>query len=51
MTTIRVREEFIALGRKPGRSPAEETRLTALKREMADHLMSRPASEIYEVVA
>ena len=43
-----VREEFILLGRKSGRSPAEEERLRFLKQEMADRLMGLPAATIYE---
>jgi len=43
-----VREEFIALGRKPRRSPAEEERLVWLKQEMADRLLALPPSDVYE---
>ena len=43
-----VRDEFISLGRKPGRTPEEETRLTWLKAEMAARLLALPATEIYE---
>src|SRR5262249_17851033 len=45
-----VREEFILLGRKAGRTPAEEERLTWLKQEMADRLLATPASEIYDCI-
>ncbi len=43
-----VREEFITLGRKADRTPAEEERLAWLKQEMADRLLALPAEEIYE---
>ena len=42
-----VREDFILLGAKAGRSAAEEARLTLLKNEMADRLMALPAEDIY----
>lgn len=45
-----VRDEFIALGRKTDRTPEEDTRLTDLKQEMADRLLSTPASGVYDVV-
>ena len=44
-----VRDEFIALGRKPDRTNDEEIRLTHLKLEMAQRLMSTPATEVYDV--
>lgn len=44
-----VRDEFIALGKKPDRSPAEEARLMELKHEMAERLLATPADEIYEL--
>lgn len=43
-----VREEFIRLGQKQGRTPEEEERLTWLKQEMADRLLAAPADAIYE---
>jgi hypothetical protein len=45
-----VREEFVLLGRKSGRTIAEEERLAFLKREMAERLLAAQASEIYEIV-
>lgn len=42
-----VRDEFIALGRKPDRTPEEERHLAALKQDMADRLLALPAEEIY----
>ncbi|MFN7152009.1 MAG: hypothetical protein ACK4V6_21330 [Microthrixaceae bacterium] len=44
-----VRDEFIALGRKPDRTTDEDVRLTALKQEMAARLMSTPATEVYDI--
>ena len=56
-TTIRlqirdghVRDEFIALGRKPDRTAEEDVRLTYLKQEMTDRLLALPATEIYDIV-
>ena len=43
-----VTEEFIDLARKQGRTADEEDRLAAMKRGMADRLMSRPAGEVYD---
>lgn len=45
-----VREEFIELSRAHERTPAQEERLTVLKQEMADRLLSRPVLEVYDVV-
>lgn len=45
-----VRDEFIGLGRKPDRTPAEEARLELLKRDMADRLLALPAEAAYEVI-
>lgn len=45
-----VRDEFIELSRAPERTAEQESRLTVLKREMADRLLSRPATEIYDAV-
>lgn len=44
-----VRDDFIALGRKPDRTEPEEQHLTYLKREMTDRLLALPATEIYEL--
>lgn len=44
-----VRDEFIALGRKPDRTAEEEKRLEWLKQDMADRLLSLPADEIYDL--
>lgn len=44
-----VREEFLALARQEGRTGEEESRLTALKQEMADRLLASPATEVYDV--
>lgn len=41
-------DEFIALGAKPARTPAEEARLTVLKTEMAERLLAKPAVEVYD---
>lgn len=46
-----VREEFIMLGRKPGRTAKEEEQLVQMKQEMADRLFALPAEEVYEVLA
>src|SRR5690606_33802018 len=46
-----VRDEFIALGRKPDRTADEEERLTYLKQEMAERPLATPAGEIYECIA
>lgn len=43
-----VGEEFIALVGKE-RSAEEESRLTVLKREMAQRLLASPATEVYDV--
>lgn len=42
--------EFIAVARKEGRSADEERHLAVLKQEMADRLLARPATEVYDVV-
>lgn len=44
-----VSEEFIALASRAERSVAEESRLTVLKREMADRLLATPATDVYDV--
>lgn len=46
-----VTDEFIALGAKTGRTPEEDTRLTVLKEEMAERLLSAAVGQVYEVVA
>ncbi|MCI5073559.1 hypothetical protein [Oricola sp.] len=43
-----VRDDFIALGRKPDRTAQEEERLVDLKRDMAERLFALPAHQIYE---
>lgn len=42
-----VRDEFIQLGKKPDRTPAENDRLEWLKRDMADRLLALPAGLVY----
>jgi hypothetical protein len=44
-----VSEEFVDLARTEGRTPEQEDRLDVLKREMADLVMSLPASEVYDI--
>jgi hypothetical protein len=44
-----VTDEFIDLARTPDRSPELEERLTALKREMAERVMSAAAADVYDV--
>ena len=46
-----VLDEFIDLATRGAANPAEEERLAALKEEMADVLLSRPATEVYDAVA
>lgn len=46
-----VREEFILLGRKKDRNPAENERLEALKIDMADRLLARSVEDCYDVEA
>ena len=43
-----VTEEFIDLARTQSRSAEQERRLDALKLEMADRVMARPAAEVYD---
>ncbi|MDQ6806798.1 MAG: hypothetical protein M3065_17970 [Actinomycetota bacterium] len=45
-----VTDEFIDLARTPDRTPDQESRLTVMKREMAELVMSRTAAEVYDVV-
>lgn len=46
-----VREEFITLGRRPERTPAEEARLVELKQDMADRLLALAPADAYDAVA
>jgi hypothetical protein len=46
-----VTEEFIALGARTDRSPAEDARLEVLKTEMAERLLARPVEGVYEEIA
>jgi len=39
--------EFVALGAMPARDAAQDARLEALKREMAERLLPLPAQDIY----
>lgn len=43
-------DEFVALGAKQTRTSAEEARLDLLKVEMAERLLARPATEVYDAV-
>jgi hypothetical protein len=43
-----VRDEFIALGNKPDRTPEEEERMIWMRQEMADRLLALPAAEVYD---
>jgi hypothetical protein len=43
-----VTDEFIDLARTEHRDAAQERRLDALKREMADRVLAHPASEVYD---
>lgn len=54
-TTLMLREgfvtdEFIDLARTAELRADQERRLDALKREMADRVMERPADEVYDVI-
>lgn len=44
-----VLEEFVTLGAKKDKTPAETARHEALKSEMANRLLPKPASDIYDV--
>jgi hypothetical protein len=44
-----VTEEFIDLARTENRTDAQERHLDALKLEMAERVMARPAHEVYDV--
>ena len=46
-----VTDEFIDLARTEGRDAGQERRLDALKLEMADRVMARPAVEVYDAAA
>lgn len=43
-------DEFIALGAKRDRTPAEDSRLRVLKQEMTDRLLARPIGQVYEEI-
>ena len=43
-----VTDEFIDLARSEDRTGEQERRLDALKLEMADRVMARPAAEVYD---
>jgi hypothetical protein len=43
-----VTDEFIDLARTEGRDAGEERRLDALKQALADRVMARPASDVYD---
>ncbi len=45
-----VTDEFLELATRGAATPAEEERLTWLKQDMADRLMSLPALEVYDVI-
>lgn len=44
-----VTDELIDLARVPERTPEQEARFAAVKREIADLVMSVPATEVYDV--
>lgn len=44
-----VSEDFIDLARTEERTPEQERRLDALKREMAERVMARAPDEVYDV--
>ena len=46
-----VTREFLELAAQDGRTPEEETRLTLLKREMAERVMSASAADVYDASA
>jgi hypothetical protein len=46
-----VTEEFIDLARAKTRDADQDRRLTTLKQQLADRVMTRPAGELYEVDA
>lgn len=46
-----VTEEFIELARQEGRTPEQESRLDALKLELAERVMSAPAADVYDATS
>lgn len=44
-----VTDEFVAMASASDRTPEEDVRFTAMKQELADLLMSRPAADAFEV--
>ncbi len=46
-----VSDEFVDLARTEGRTAAQERRLDALKRELAERVLARPADEVLDVDA
>lgn len=46
-----VPDEFIDLARREHRTPEEDARLDVLKAEMAERLMTSPASDVYDATA
>ena len=46
-----VTDEFVAMARKPDRTPDDERHFTALKQAMTDRVMAGPASDVFEVEA
>lgn len=44
-----VTDEFVDLARTAERTPEQERHLDDLKRELADRVLARPASEVYDV--
>ncbi len=44
-----VTDEFVAMASASDRTPEEDVRFAAMKQEVADLLMSRPATEAFEV--
>lgn len=45
-----VRDEFIALGKRPDRTAEEEARLEWLKQDMTVRILALPANEVYSLV-
>ncbi len=43
-----VSDEFIAMARRPDRTPEDERRLTEMKEELAALVMERPAEDVFE---
>jgi hypothetical protein len=44
-----VTDEFLDLARTPDRTAAQEGHLDELKRQLADHLLSTPADQVYDI--